>query len=88
MKIQATESAIRESIRSCIQNLITSDSARTLQDDTDLLDMGLLDSLGILEIVAFLEEYFDIRIPDIDIIPDNFCSIEAMCTYLQKESVE
>lgn len=88
MKIQATEATIRENIRSCIQNLINSDSASTLQDDTDLLDMGLLDSLGILEIVAFLEESFAIQIPDVDITPDNFCSIDALCTYLRKESVE
>lgn len=55
---------------------------------TDLIDGHYLDSLTILSLVAELEEEYDITIPTVDIIPDNFNSAEniwMMITRLQEE---
>lgn len=56
---------------------------------TDLIDGHYLDSLSIISLVAELEEEFDITIPTIDIVPDNFNSAEnlwALITRLQEEA--
>ncbi len=45
---------------------------------TDLIDAHRLDSLSILSLIAELEDEFDITIPTVEIIPDNFNSADAM----------
>lgn len=55
----------------------------------DLIDGHYLNSLAIIALVADLEEEYDITIPAIDIIPDNFNSVESiveMITRLQEDS--
>ena len=56
---------------------------------TDLIDGRHLDSLSVLALVAELEEKFDITIPAVEIVPDNFNSAEslwAMIVRLQEEA--
>lgn len=53
----------------------------TPQDD--LLSAGILDSLGILQMVAFIEERFNYQVPDEDVVFENFVSIEALTDYLK-----
>jgi acyl carrier protein len=55
-----------------------------LDPDQDLLSAGILDSLGILQLVAFVEEKFGIKIPDEDVVFENFMSINALVSYLEK----
>ncbi len=50
----------------------------------DLLSSGVLDSLGRLQIVAFIEKTFGIRVPDEDVVFENFQSVNAMAAYLQQ----
>jgi len=50
-----------------------------------LLENGLLDSLGILEIVAFLEQEFRITIADEELLPENFQSITCLATFVQNK---
>ena len=45
---------------------------------TDLIDGHYLDSLSILSLIAELEDEFDVVIPTVEIIPNNFNSAEAM----------
>lgn len=55
-----------------------------IQEDADyencttLIDDGYLDSLAIISLVAEIEEEFDVQIPTVEIIPDNFNSAEAI----------
>jgi acyl carrier protein len=53
-----------------------------IKEDEDLLSSGVIDSLGILKLVSFMEEQFDIEIPSEDVIYENFHSIESMLRYL------
>lgn len=59
--------------------------ADSIGHDHDLLASDLLDSQGILEIVVFLEERFDIEIGDEDLIPENFQSIDAMAAFVARK---
>ena len=54
-----------------------------LKDDTSFLDEGVIDSTGILELVNFLEEEFDITVEDEELIPENLDSINNVVNFLQ-----
>jgi acyl carrier protein len=51
---------------------------RPLDDEEDLIDSGVVDSLGIFQLIAFLEERFGIKIGDEEITPENFGTIAAI----------
>jgi len=53
-----------------------------IKEEDDLLSSGLIDSLGILKLVSFMEEQFAIEIPSEDVVYENFHSIESMSRYL------
>lgn len=48
----------------------------------DLLDSGILNSLGILQLVAFIDEQLGIQVPDEDVVYENFNSVAALSGYL------
>ena len=54
------------------------------ENETQLIDNHLLDSLSIISLVAELEDTFDLTIPAVEIIPDNFNSAEAMMEMIQR----
>jgi acyl carrier protein len=63
-------------IRTFIVERLAPATGRThLDDDEDLIDSGVVDSLGIFQLVAFLEEKFGVVIADSEITPDNFATI-------------
>ena len=47
-----------------------------------LIDAGVLDSFGLLEFLTTIEEEFDLKIPDADLIPANFATIQKICDYV------
>jgi acyl carrier protein len=51
-------------------------------DDDSLIDGGVVDSTGVMEIVAFLEETYGIVIEDDDLVADNLDSIERLRTFV------
>jgi acyl carrier protein len=53
-----------------------------LTSDADLLSAGIVDSLGILRLVAFIEERFGVKVPDEDVVFENFQSLQAMANYV------
>ncbi|MCA9471148.1 MAG: acyl carrier protein [Nitrospirales bacterium] len=74
-----------ESIRKFIVEHIPKARQMSIQDDEQLLENGLLDSLGILDVVTHLEEEFGISISDDELTPDNFQSIRTMYQYVQQK---
>ena len=57
-----------------------------LDDTTQLLDTGILDSLGIIKLLAFLEETFSIRVSEGELIPENFESVYAISLLVEEKS--
>ncbi|GFE58368.1 acyl carrier protein [Geobacter sp. AOG1] len=51
----------------------------------NLLEANIIDSLGIMKLVPFLEHTFSIKINDDEIIPDNFETIEAISSFVQQK---
>jgi acyl carrier protein len=56
-----------------------------VEDDTSFLENGIVDSTGILELVTFLEEEFEISVEDEELIPENLDSINNVVAYLQRK---
>jgi len=60
----------------------------SLSPDDDLLEMGVIDSMGIMSLISFMEEKFDITIEEQEIVPDNFQTIGNMERFvIQKKEV-
>ena len=57
-----------------------------LEDDRSLLDSGVIDSLGILELVDFMMAEFDIPIDDDDLTPENFDSIRSLAAFVESKA--
>lgn len=53
--------------------------------DEDLLAADLIDSLGITELVSFLEASYGIKVADEDLTPDNFRSIDAIAAFVARK---
>lgn len=54
-------------------------------DDDSMLEKQIIDSTGVLELVAFLEERFGISITDEDITPGNLDSVERICAFVHRK---
>lgn len=67
-------------------NFLFRDDRTDIADTESLLEAGLIDSTGILELVAFLESEFGIRIADADIVPDNLDSIAKIVAYVERKT--
>jgi acyl carrier protein len=55
-----------------------------LEDDFDLLTGGVVDSLGLLKVVAWLEDEFDIGVDDSELGPDSFRTVAAIKAYVDQ----
>ena len=55
-----------------------------LNDDTSFLEEGIIDSTGVLELIEFLEEEFEIEIDDEDMIPENLDSLNNLEKFIAK----
>lgn len=56
-----------------------------LRNNSSLLASGILDSLSVLKLVLFLENQFGVVVNPEDLIPTNFDTVDAICTYLQAQ---
>jgi acyl carrier protein len=57
-----------------------------LTRNTLLLEEKILDSLGMLELITFVEATFNIEVPDEDIVPDHFGTIEKLARYIESNA--
>jgi acyl carrier protein len=79
-------SEVESKVRSFIEeNFLFRDDQAALSDSESLLDAGLIDSTGILELVAFLEKEFAIQMADAEIVPANLDSIRSITDYVESK---
>jgi len=70
------------------ENFLMGQSDIELGDDTSFLEMGLLDSTGVIELVSFLEEEFGIQVEDDEITPENLDTLNRICSYVEQKSTQ
>ena len=74
---------IAENIRSfIIENFLFGDTSQDLGDDVSLIEADLVDSTGILELVAHVETTYGVAVKDADIVPANFDSIGRIAAFV------
>ena len=69
-----------------IENFLFGDAAE-FSEDTSFLKTGLIDSLGIMELIAFLEETYQIEIDDPELIPDNLDSLNKISVFIERKII-
>jgi acyl carrier protein len=79
---------IRSAIRNFIEeNFLFQIGDQTLADDQSLLEAGVVDSTGVLELVAFLEDTFHLQIADKDIIPQNLDTVDSITAFVERNQL-
>ena len=83
---QADKDAIGSRIRSYIIDNFLLGVAYDLEDSTQLMEAGILDSTGVMELVTFIETSFGIVISEEEIIPENLNSLDSISTFVVRKS--
>ena len=58
---------------------------RALSDDDPLLENGIIDSLGVIDIVSFIEAEFRVTVADEELVPDHFQNIGRIAAYIENK---
>ncbi len=77
-------SQIREFV---VQNFLFGENG-DMTNDASFLAQGIIDSTGVLELVAHLEKTYGIRVRDEELTPDNLDSINAVVAYVERKLEE
>jgi len=74
-----------------IRDFVTSNfyvaDPNTLEDRTSLLDQGIIDSTGVLEVIMFIESTFGVTVEDSEMLPENLDSIERIAAFVARKQV-
>jgi acyl carrier protein len=76
----------KEIVREFISHEMLHDSRETpINDEDQLIESGIIDSLGIMTLLVFLEEKFSLQISGDDLIPENFGSINTISDLIDRQ---
>lgn len=79
---------MREKIREFIfKNFLFEAADSNLKDDDSFLEQGIIDSTGMLELVNFLDECFEVRVEDEELIPDNLDSVNRLVDFVTRKKI-
>ncbi|HVT16737.1 MAG TPA: acyl carrier protein [Thermoanaerobaculia bacterium] len=74
-----------EEVRGFLAQELGIDGAQEIDPDLGLVQKGLIDSIELMQVVAFLETRFGIRIEDTEILPVNLRSLSAMAAFIEQK---
>ena len=66
---------------------VSLDPSAEITSSTDLLLTGLVDSLGVVQIVAWIEDQMGIEIEPVDVVLENFQTVDLMLAYIERSAV-
>ncbi|HTY58887.1 MAG TPA: acyl carrier protein [Bacteroidota bacterium] len=78
-----TQEQIKDQVRQFIRTNFVFDDRRVLEDKESLLGSGVIDSTGILELISYLEEHFNVKFEDTELTGENFDSVERISTFVE-----
>ena len=83
------EHSIERQIRTFIvETFLFGESNNGLKDSDSLLETGVIDSTGVLELIAFIEETYKIKVKDEELVPENLDSITNACDFIRRKQDE
>lgn len=75
--------SLQQDVRTFIVDNFLFGEDNGLKDDSSFLEEGIVDSTGIMQLVAFLQEQYRIAIEDEELIPDNLDSIRKVVAFIE-----
>jgi acyl carrier protein len=66
-----------------VDTFLFGDASAMLADDASLLEQGIIDSTGVLDLMMFMEEAFGIQVVDEDVVPENFDCVAGLARYAE-----
>lgn len=76
---------IKEQVRTFVRSNFYVPDAVNLSDGASLLDQGIIDSTGVLELVTFIEDRFGIAIDDAEMVPQNLDSVDSIAAFVGRK---
>ncbi|CAG0928935.1 D-alanine--poly(phosphoribitol) ligase subunit 2 [Planctomycetaceae bacterium] len=80
-----TEQQIHDAVREFLQTRIIFDTTRAIASDESFLASGILDSTGVLELIAFLEDTYGIHFQDDELVAANFDSLGRVASFVARK---
>jgi acyl carrier protein len=79
--------SVEEKVRGFIlDNFLFTDDQSVLSSEDSFMDRGIIDSTGILEVIFFLKEEFNVQVEDDEMIPENLDSVKNVVAFVEKKS--
>ena len=83
--MQATQT-VKQQIRSyLLENFLFSEDPADLDDDSSFQTTRIIDSMGMMELISFLEAEFQIKVADAEMIPENLDSVNKLVVYVSNK---
>jgi acyl carrier protein len=77
---------MQQQIRSFIlTSFLFTDDESKLKNHDSLLEQGIMDSTGVLELVGFLESQFGIKVADDELVPENLDSVDRIVAFVGRK---
>jgi acyl carrier protein len=77
---------ISKSLKQFIEDqIIKGQKEINLLNSTNLIEEGIIDSLGIMKLLTFVEESYNLQISDEELLPENFESLKAICAMVKSK---
>ena len=70
------------------EDLLAGQEDVDISADEELLESGLVDSIGVMRLIGFVEETYGLKVPPQDMTIENFMSVNAICDYLERLKAE
>lgn len=66
-----------------VEEILMGDKQTKIDPDQQLIESGILDSLSLLRFITFVEDQFGIMVDDVEVVPDNFQSINVARAFIE-----
>ena len=84
--MSATAPEVRDKVRNfLLDNYLFTDDQSAIADGDSFLDKGILDSTGMLELILFLEEEFEITVDDDEMVPENLDAVDNVVAFVARK---
>lgn len=84
--IKASGDEIRVSLRKFIaESFLPSAGLNSFADTDSFMEKGIIDSTGVLELLEFIEDKFEIVVEDEEVIPDNLDSLTKITSFIERK---
>ena len=69
-----------------VENFLFGEDVEWLKEETSFWESGVMDSTGIVEVIAFIQETFGIHVEDDEVIPENFNCLKNLAAFLARKN--